>query len=134
MPITTFLSFQNVVLFSYSGSKYRRCSKEKERTDLKGSIFILSITFSPLQLQRNIVFSVPTAVSILTACTGETWKKGKCHASCCSLLSLRECVRECVKECCCMKTLKSREPVNVMCSPARFLLSDTLHHVTAVLD
>lgn len=39
-----------------------------------------------------------------------------------------------VKRPCCINTRRSREPVNIMCFQARCLLSNTLCHLTAVLE
>lgn len=83
----------------------------------------------PLQQQCNIVFSVKT-YSILTA----SKKKIPVITVVCCLYQKTNNWTLYVKRPCCINTGRSREPVNIMCFQARCLLSNTLCHLTAVLE
>lgn len=139
-------SFQNVVLFSYSGNSATTdaASTEKDRLERKHChpfrhLLREDSLVPPLQLQCNIMFSTKTTFSIFTACTGKNnknyiyiyIKKRRYRGYYRNLLPMW--VTYVCGQACCIKT-KSREPVNIICFQARCLLSNTLCHLTAVRE
>lgn len=61
------------------------------------------------------------------------WKKNRKNAVSCLYQKTNSWTLH-VKRPCCINTRRSREPVNIMCFQARCLLSNTLCHLTAVLE
>lgn len=116
---------------------------QQKRTDLKGSIAILSVTFSVTtpsflpcsfsatscsQPKPPFLFLQPAQVKIIKIIYIKKRRYRGYYRNLLPMWVIYVC-----GQACCIKT-KSREPVNIMCFQARCLLSNTLCHLTAVLE